>query len=120
MMYNIFILYVILLFAVRCKKNSATDEETGIIEELEFPDFSPFMGHFHKYKRDMSETAKIAFMTNGIESLRNNELMRGLIDRMFNFDIEVDLLEREIFYSSQNGSDVQLYGSIISTYPSIF
>ena len=36
-------------------------------------------------------------MSDGMESLRNNELMRGLIERVFDFDREVDESEREIF-----------------------
>ena len=51
--------------AARCKNNSASDEDTGIIDEIEFQDFSPFLSTYHKYKKDISDTAKIAFMTNG-------------------------------------------------------
>ena len=61
MMYNIYILYVILLFAACCQNNSVADEETGVLEEMEFPDFSPFMARFCKYKKDLSDTAKVAF-----------------------------------------------------------
>ena len=46
-----------------------------MLEELEFPDFSPFMARFRKYKKDLSETAKDALVSDGMESLRNNELM---------------------------------------------
>ena len=67
------------------------------IEDIEFPDFHPFMGYFCKYKKQLSEVANIALMTNGIESLRNNEHVRGLIKRMFDYDLEVEELEREIF-----------------------
>ena len=90
-----FLLYVILLFVARCKNNRASDEDTGIIEGIEFPYFSPFMAYYCKYKKDLSETAKIAFMTNVMESLRNNYLMRVFIRKMFDFDVEVDELERE-------------------------
>ena len=76
MMYNIFVLYVILLFAARCQNNSASDVETGVLEEMEFPDFSPFMARFRKYKKDLSDTAKVAFMSDRMESLRNYELMK--------------------------------------------
>ena len=75
MMYNIFILHVILLFAARCQNNSASEEDTEVLEECEFPDFSPFMAKFCKYKRDLSDTTKVAFMSDGTETLRNNELM---------------------------------------------
>ena len=94
MMYNIFVLYVILLFAARCQNNSVSEEYTEVLDELEFPDFSPFMARFRKYKRDLSDTAKVAFMSGGMEMLRYNELMKGLIERMFDFDREVDGMER--------------------------
>ena len=90
-----FLLYIILLFAARCKNNSMSEEDNEAIEDIEFPDFPPFMGHFRKYKKHLSEVANIARMTNGIESLRNNGHMRGLIKRMFDYDLEE--LEREIF-----------------------
>ena len=76
---------------------SEYDQDTGVVDEIEFPDFSPFMANYRKYKKDMSDTAKIAFMTNGMESIRNNELMRVFIDKMFEYDMEVDELERNIF-----------------------
>ena len=86
-----------MLFAARCKNNSASDVDTGMIEELNFPDFSAFMASFRKYKKDLSDTAKVALMTDGMEMLRNNELMKGLIERMFDYDREVDKIERAIF-----------------------
>ena len=84
-----------MLFVVHCSNNSASEEDTEVLEELEFPDFSPFMARFRKYKKDLSDTTKIVFMSDGMESLRNNELMKGLIERMFNCDCEVDKMERE-------------------------
>ena len=36
-------------------------------------------------------------MTNGMDTLRNNELMRGFIDKMFDYDLEVAELESEMF-----------------------
>ena len=52
------------------------------------------MARFRKYKKDLPETAEVAILSDGIESLRNNELMKGLIERMFDFDWEV--IEMEI------------------------
>ena len=97
MMYNIFILYVILLLAVRRQNDSVSEEENVLLEELEFPDFAPFMAKFRKYKKDLSDTAKVVFMSEGMESLRNHELMNRLIERMFGFDREVIKMEGEIF-----------------------
>ena len=48
MMYNMF--FVICHFAMN---NNASDKDTGVIEEIEFPDFSSFMGNFCKYKKDL-------------------------------------------------------------------
>ena len=92
-------IFIICYFAVaaRCKNKSASEEDTGAIEDIEFPDFPPFMGQYRKYKNDLSEMAKIALMTNGMESLRNHELMRGLIKRMFDYDLEVEEIERKIY-----------------------
>ena len=36
-------------------------------------------------------------MTYGMDTLRDNELMRGFIDKMFNYYLEVAELEGEIF-----------------------
>ena len=44
----------------------------------------------------MSDSAKIAFMPHGVDALRDNELMRGFIDKTFDYDQEVAELEREI------------------------
>ena len=55
------------------------------------------MARFRKYKKDLTETAKVALMSDGMEMLRNNEFMKELIERMFDYDCEVDEMEREIF-----------------------
>ena len=68
-----------------------------LLEELEFPDFDPFMAQFRKYKKDLSDAAKVAFMSEGMESLGNHELMNGLIERMLDFDCEVIEMEAENF-----------------------
>ena len=69
--------------AARCKNNSASDDGGGIINELEFPDLDPFMAPYCKNKKDMPEAEKTAFMTKGMNTLRNCEHMRAIIDKMF-------------------------------------
>ena len=34
-------------------------------------------------------------MTEGMESLRNHDLMKGLIERMFDFDFDREVIEME-------------------------
>ena len=39
-------------------------------------------------------------MSDGMASIRNYELIKGLIERMFDFDCEVIKMEKEIFSQS--------------------
>ena len=94
------ILYDILLLAARCQNNSASEEESEVLEECEFPDFTPFVARFCTYKSDLSETDKVALMSDGIESLRDNTFMKGLIERMFDYERDLALVETEIFAQS--------------------
>ena len=55
MMY-IFYITCYLLLAARCQNNSASEKETAVLDECEFPDFNPFVARFRTYKRDLSET----------------------------------------------------------------
>ena len=121
MMYNIFISHVILLFAARCQNNSASEEDTKVLEECEFPYFSPFMANFRKHKKDVSDAAKVAFLSaDGMETLRNNELMQGLIERMFDFEREVAEMEREIFSQPIRVELTFKYIDVFPIIPSIF
>ena len=76
MIYNFYITCHFLI-AARCQNNSVSEEETEVPEECEFPDFTPFLARFRTYKRDLSETNKIVLMSDGMESLRDNALMKG-------------------------------------------
>ena len=77
----IFNIHVIFLLAARCQNNSVSEEETEVPEECEFPDFTPFLARF---------------MSDGMESLRDNALMKGLIERMFDYEQDLALVETEI------------------------
>ena len=55
------------------------------------------MATYRSYKREMSEVDKTAFMNSGMDTLRNNEHMRAFIDKMFDYDLEVAEIEKEIF-----------------------
>ena len=49
--------------------------------EYASPDFIPFLARFRSYRRDLSEVDKMVLMSNGMEKLRDNGLMKGLILR---------------------------------------
>ena len=55
------------------------------------------MASFRKLKSELAPEAKQALLFNGMEQCKTHELMPGLIDRMFNFEMEEEILEREIF-----------------------
>ena len=42
-------------------------------------------------------TNKVDMMTNGMESWRDNAYMKGLIERLFDYERDVALVESEIF-----------------------
>ena len=63
------------LLAARCQNNSASEEETEVLEEAN----------------------KVALMTNVMESLRDSVYMKGLIERMFDYKRDLALVESEIF-----------------------
>ena len=65
--------------------------------EYSSPDFTPFVAKFRSYRRELSETDKVAFMSIEMEKLRDNALMKGLILRMFDYERDRALLETEIF-----------------------
>ena len=55
------------------------------------------MASYRTHKKDLSEVAKTAMITSGMELCKNHELMPVLIKRMFDFELEVEVLEREVF-----------------------
>ena len=72
-------------------------EETEVFDECEFPDFTPFVARVCTYKRDLSDTNKNALMSTGMESLRGSVYTKGLIERLFDFERDITLVESEIF-----------------------
>ena len=55
------------------------------------------MAKFRSYRRELSDTDKVAFMSKEMEKLREHTLMKGLIQRMFDYERDSALLETEIF-----------------------
>ena len=65
--------------------------------EYSSTDFIPFMAKFFTDKRDLLDINKMVLMSNGMEKLRDNVLMEGLILRMFDYEKDRAMLETEIF-----------------------
>ena len=79
-----------------CQNDSVSEETTELLEECEFPDFTRFVARFRTYKMDLSDTAKTALMSDGMES-RGNTFMKGLNERMFDYERDVAIVETKIF-----------------------
>ena len=118
----IYIFYITCHFilAACCQNNSASEEETEVLEECEFPDFTPFVARFRIYKRDLSETNKVVFMSYGMESLKGSVYMKGLVERMCNYERDLALVETEFWPTRSNGCGIQLYRSLFPIIPYIF
>ena len=55
------------------------------------------MASFRQYKKDVTVEAKQAMVTSGMEQCKFHELMPVLINRMFNYKLEIDTMERDVF-----------------------
>ena len=64
---------------------------------FESPDYEPFMAKFWKYKPELTQVKKEEILTRGLINLRFNPHMRDIMVKMFDYDLEVSDLEREIF-----------------------
>ena len=76
--------------------NASSDEEHGKVESFEFADFEPFMASFRRYRMELSETEKQAQMFKGLSNIRANTHMANMIEKMFDYDLEVSDLERDL------------------------
>ena len=55
------------------------------------------MASYRTYKKDLSEPVKNTMIANGMEICKSHELMPELIKRMFDFKLEVEVMERDVF-----------------------
>ena len=67
------------------------------VETFEFADFETFMVLLRRYRLELSETEKQKQMFKGLCNIRENALIVNIIQKMFDFDLEVSYLERERF-----------------------
>ena len=54
------------------------------------------MASFRQYKKDLTVEAKQSIMTKGMEQCKSHELMPSLIKSMFNYDLEMEIMQGEI------------------------
>ena len=78
------------------EQNNSSDEEKEI-EMFESPDYEPFMAKFRKFKPELTQVEKEDILVRGLINLRANPHMRDIMIKMFDYDLEVSDLEKEIF-----------------------
>ena len=60
------------------------------------------MALFRRYRLELTDTEKQTQMYKGLCNIRANAHMVNIIENMFDFDIEVSELERDLFSVQEN------------------
>ena len=78
------------------EQNKSSDKKKEI-EVFESLDYKPFMAKFRKYKPELTQVEKENILVRGLINLRANPHMREIMIKMFDYDLEVSDLEKEVF-----------------------
>ena len=62
------------------------------------PDFEQFYASYRRYRRELSPEELKQLINNGLINIRENPLIIEIIRKMFDFDLEVGDIERDVFY----------------------
>ena len=78
---------------------SSSDEEHEFEEVayLQSPDFEPFFASFRRYRKELSATEVKQLINNGLINIRENPLIIEIVQTMFDYDLEVDDIVRDVF-----------------------
>ena len=68
------------------------------VESLKFADFEPFMALFCTCRLELSAEEKQEYLHKGQCNIRKNPIMVDIIQKMFDFDLEVSELDNELFF----------------------
>ena len=77
---------------------ASSDEDQQEIENLELPDFEPFIASFPRHRAELSKTEKQQLMHKGICNIIKKPLIVDIIRKMFDFDLEMEVMEKEVFF----------------------
>ena len=65
------------------------DNNASKLDDVELTDFEPFVASFTKYRWDMPEKEKQAFMETSMEEPRHNKEMTNIFSLMFDFELDI-------------------------------
>ena len=77
------------------EQNNSSDEEKEV-DVFESPDYEPFLANFRKYKPELTQVEKGDILARGLINLRANPHMREIMVKMFDYDLEINDIEKEI------------------------
>ena len=78
--------------------SSDEDKDKKEIEDLELPDFEPFMAMYRRYSKEQSDQEIQQLMHTGLCSIRENPFIVKIVRKMFDFDLEVGYIEKNILF----------------------
>ena len=78
------------------EQNNSSDEEKEV-EVFESPDYEPFLANFRKYQPELTQVEKGDILARGMINLRANPHMREIMVKMFDYDLDIEDIEKEIF-----------------------
>ena len=76
---------------------ASSSEEEQEVENLQTPDFEPFFASFRKYRKELSDTEVKQLINNGLINIRENPLIKEIVQTMFDYDLDLIDIIRNVF-----------------------
>ena len=80
---------------------SSSDEEdnnTKEIEELDSPDYEPFMALFRRFRREQSPEDVKQYMHKGLCNIRENPIIMEIVLKLFDFEAHIEDIEKDVLF----------------------
>ena len=76
---------------------SEDEKEFEEVFDSQSPDFEQFFASFRRYRKELSSTEVKQLINNGLINIRENPLIIEIVQTLFDFDLEVEDIERDVF-----------------------
>ena len=83
---------------LRAQDDASSGEDLVKVDSLKFADFEPFMALFSYLQTGIISSRKQEYLHKGQCNIRKNPIMVDIIQKMFDFDLEVSELDNELFF----------------------
>ena len=78
---------------LRAQDDASSEEDLVKVDSLKFADFEPFMALFRTCRLELTATDKQEYLRKEQCNIRKNPIMVDIIQKMFDFDLEVSELD---------------------------